>query len=158
MPFIQSLLNELTRINHKKGLENVIILRDTGKILADRILCQVREKEIPESNIIVIGDETVVKDEVFNFLRDRGNIRENAFFAGIQKPDNFDGNSHIRILDMIRLSFGLAFGSSDNIEHPFVDMKCYDERIFLFVPIAEPLDIEILKNMYEYQKQAIIAA
>jgi len=156
---IQGLFNSITAISKTKRLKNIAIVRGNGLELAGKIRDEMGETDkykVRESNIIVIGEQDILKNNDFNFLRPADkDFDEWAFFAGIKLPADFPVNSYLRILEMMTLAAGLAFGES--VSSKSVEMKQDEDnpRFFYFIPQAEPLKLEVLRKVYELQRDEV---
>jgi len=158
MPYIQELFNQLTRIYKEKGLGNIIIKRENGENLAKTLSNEIEDRKVPLSNVIILGSKSVLKADAFNDLRRPDSSGSSAFFAGIELPQDFPKNSHIRILDMIRLSMALALDKAAVSDNPFIEVRANKDGSYTFIPRAEPLDYGLLKTMYKAQLVAMMAA
>ena len=155
---IQGLLNRLSHLSRKKGLDNLIIIRSKGERLAGVLLKERDKKGIPLSNIVILGGQNVLASKAFDELRKSDKEKKGAFFAEVALPESFPEYSYIRLLDMLTISLKLAFGEPVSLDNPFMDISKLGDRVFRFIPRAEPLEFEELKKIYEGQRQAIVAA
>jgi hypothetical protein len=153
---VQSLLSEIYRLTKTDGLENIIILRGKGTSLASTIMKRAEETGTPLSNVVVLGSETTVQSDEFAGLRST-DTEQRAFLAGVN-PKNLTENSYIRVLEMLTLAVKLAFGEIDSVPDPKISASKLGPRLWIFIPEAEPFDFKELKQIYDSQLQALVAA
>ena len=153
---IQSLLSEIYRLTKADGLENIIVVRGKGAGLASTILKRAQETGTPLSNVVVLGSETTVQSDEFFELRST-DTEKKAFLAGVN-PKNLTENSYIRVLEMLTLAVKLAFGEIDSVLDPQIAASKLGPRLWIFIPEAEPFDFKELKQRYDNQFQALVAA
>ena len=153
---IQSLLSEIYRLTKTDGLENIIVLRGKGASLASTIMKRAEETGTPLSNVVVLGSETTVQSDEFAGLRST-DTEQRAFLAGVN-PKNLTENSYIRVLEMLTLAVKLAFGEIDSVPDPKISASKLGPRLWIFIPEAEPFDFKELKQIYDNQLQALVAA
>jgi hypothetical protein len=153
---IQGLLAEITRLRRKGELNNVIIISGRGETLADEISGRAAKTATPLNNVVVIGNSRDVVDGHFDGLvsDDPG---QSAFIAGVD-PGNITENSFIDVTGMIKAAVDLAFGEKDRVDTPGIRTRSLRDRIWIFMPEAEPYDLDQLKRFYESQRQALVAA
>jgi hypothetical protein len=153
---IQPLLSEIYRLSKEEGLENIIIVRGEGPVVARDILEKTHETGTALSNVIVLGSEKTIQSEEFTGLKSTDTERR-AFLAGVD-PKNLTENSYARIVEMCALAIKLAFSDMDSVSAPKIQANKIGPRIWVFIPEAEPFDFRELKRIYETQRQALIAA
>jgi hypothetical protein len=162
---INPLVREIESLGDKMrsmGLDNVVICHENGEGLAESIVKQAEDTSTDLSNVVVLASEKTVKSESFACLRSTfGNKR--AFLAAVDTsllrdaaPDDFQ-ELRIRIMDMLLLALELASGKKTPAL-PIV--KEYDEllRLVVFLPEAEPMDYDKLREIYRSQQAALVAA
>ena len=166
---LNGLLNELTRRSKKKGLDNVIIVKGNGTILASDIEAQ-RNKansegfDVPMSNIVILGDEELLKRSEFESFRSHPEPRSRAFFAGVRLPKDFSDKSYIRLLEMLTLAVEHAFGRPAHNEHITVEAFRPDgskpavPRYIILIPEATSFDYNVLNNIYNGQRKVVSSA
>ncbi|MFC1480307.1 6-phosphogluconolactonase [Candidatus Omnitrophota bacterium] len=141
---LNTFLKIVKRISRKKGFSNVIIKVANGKRLAD-VINGVRNRkgvEVPMSNIIIIGDQEVIKDKKFDCFRDSERPQERAFFTGVKKPTVFPELGDTMLLEILAGSVNRAFGKSS-------------ERYWTFELKAVSLGINKLQTKFKIQWEAI---
>jgi len=157
LPIIQDLLVQLERLNREKGLEHIVFVRENGLDLAGRISSEIGKRNTDKSHVIVLGAENVISAKAFDYLRDAPKEKDRAFFAAVRKPEGFPDNSHLRLLDMIRVSLELASGRTVDEDQTYMEVRTENERFFIFIPRVEPMDYNILEQMYKGQLKAMMS-
>ncbi len=162
---INPLIKEIESLGDKMramGLDNVIICHDKGAGLAEGVLKSADETSTGLSNVVVLASEKTVMSESFSRLRSTfGNRR--AFLAAVDTsllrdtaPNDFQ-ELRIRIIGMLSMALELATGK----KAPDLSIiREYDEtlRLVVFLPAAEPVDYDKLKDLYRTQQAALVAA
>ncbi len=156
MQGVQALVNRISRITKDKGLDNVIVVRGRGIDLAGNVIREAEKTGISLSNVIVLGEESVIRDKAFDALRST-NTEKKAFLAGVDAR-NLGEDSYISLLEMLTLAIKLAFGDIDSIDDPDMIAVKAGPRTWIFIPRARPMSFEEKKAVYEAQAQALIAA
>ncbi|MFC1549057.1 hypothetical protein ACFL5E_03765, partial [Candidatus Omnitrophota bacterium] len=110
----------------------------------------------PLSNVVVLGSETTIQSDEFNELRSTDTERK-AFLAGID-PKNLTEKSYVKVLEMFTLAIKLAFDEIDVVDAPRIQATRIGPRLWIFIPEAEPFDFKELKQIYETQRQILLAA
>ncbi|MDD4956949.1 MAG: hypothetical protein PHQ61_04800 [Candidatus Omnitrophica bacterium] len=156
---IQGLLNRLSYISRKKGMRNIVVRRRKDAASLARALGEeVDKRGTPISNMIILAGENAIEHESLNMFR--GNeVEKGAFFAGIQLPEDFGDNSYVRLVEMLEIAVNLAFGETvPEGTHPhirFIRDERSGYRKYVFIPEATPLDINILSELYDIQREEI---
>ena len=166
---IQGLLSRLSHLSRRKGLDNIIIRRRNGPRLAGVLLDEMEKTGTSLSNIVVLGSSGVLDNNAFTPLKDGEPGKDSAFFARVNLPEDYPENSYLNLIEMLSAAVRLAFadeGATGRILSEIRDV--YDGRImvrdsgdprdFEFVPIAEPFEINELIEIYNRQREFIIAA
>jgi len=156
---IQGLLNGLSHISRKKGMENIIIRRRKDASGLAKCLISERDKHgTPLSNMIILGDEDILRNKVFEPLRG-GDEQKGAFFAGVRLSEGFSERSYIRMLEMIGMAVDLAFDKRVvETDHPHVKFfpdKKTGYRMYIFIPASTPFDLITLSELYRIQRREI---
>lgn len=148
--YIPEMINKLKEEIRKRSIKNIEIIREDGKNLANVILAA-KNRNTKFSDIIVLGDETVLNDNTFNVLRPGVNPSEWAFFVGIRKPAVFTDNSNVRLFEMLAKARDLESGKTvKNTIHIRIVQK--GQRTYTFViPKAEILKYEFMIELYNLQ-------
>jgi hypothetical protein len=145
---VQVLLDKIKASLKKAGMENVIIVREEEEDLADAVLAVIREekdkhkRDVDMSNVIIAVDQRVLRSGAFAKFK-------GAFFASIAKPDDFTDTCYTRIVEILTMAIQLAFEGAVSTRDPLVDYIKQDERTYMFIPQAVPMDIGELRKMYE---------
>ncbi len=152
---MQELINELVRLTREEGLDNVIIRRGEGTELAGELKGALDETGASNSNVIILGDHDILEHEAFDCFRKGLDPEKWAFFAGVELPEDFPGNNYIRLFEMIAISINLAFGEAMLLDNPFIQIVREGRRIFKFIPKVEPMDYNLLQEIYSKQVEAM---
>lgn len=97
------------------------------------------------SRVIVLAGEETVKSNDFRHLRE--DIR--VLLAGVDNKNMTDA-SYVRLMEMLTISFRVAFGHPIDDSNTDLDL-IVDNGFILFIPKAEPLEYEDLKAVYKVQ-------
>ena len=148
------------------GLDNVEIIRGSGKDLADTLLGEAEKTRTNLRNIVVMASSDTINSASFAALRN-ADENDRPFIAGIDPAElikfysefgETTGNQlYVRLTQLLCITLELAAGK----EPPHTPMiVSYDKkmRIVIFLPKAEPLDYELLKKAYAAEKAALAAA
>lgn len=157
---VQKLLSYLYDFSRREGLDNLIIVRGKGDELKAAIHAE-RERqrdqfkrEIPLENILVIGDEDTVEDAVFDEWKSTSD-EARAFFVAIDptRLNKADGYYYLPVLEMLFASVNRAFDPTFAIESPFFECVEAGTRVVRFIPLPtiDPLDLQMLKDLYDKQ-------
>ena len=158
-PYIQGLLNKLSRLSKEKGLDNLIIKRKEGTRLASILRKEAGERGIPNSNVIILGDHNVLEAGAFDSFREGIDPEKWAFFAGVELPENFPENNYIRLLEMLTNALNLWSGKPRPADTPFMRIVQEGKRIYKFIiPEVEPMDYNLLKEIYAGQLKSMKSA
>ncbi|MFH1664931.1 MAG: hypothetical protein ABIA77_02170, partial [Candidatus Omnitrophota bacterium] len=158
IPYIQGLLNELTRLARSGGISNITIKRANGERLAGEILDETERTGTSLSNVIILGDHKVLQSRAFDPFRPGHAPENHSFFAGIELPEEFNDNSYVRLLEMLETAMALAFGEPVTLDNPYIRIIREGTRSCIFVPKAEAFDYELLKEIYDGQAAAMVSA
>jgi len=162
---LNGLLNELTKRAKKMGLDNdIVILKEKGNQLANLLIEEAGETNKRYSNVIVLGNQKILKGKAFRPLRSHENPDNWAFFAGINLPNNFTEKSYIMLLEMLELTVERAFGK--DVTRDDIDVSLFRPdgnkppvpRHIILVPKAKVLEYDTLQKIYKGQKKIITAA
>lgn len=161
---VNSLTNDLPRLLSQLGLDNVIVLREKGEELAVQVKSAADRENVAYSNVIILGDSTHVTEGMFDELTDKDPNRS-AFLVGVDsgsiKMRSQGAESHyLRILEMLTVALkSYKFPErTESFANSSLGIQKIGPKKFLFIPKAEPVDLGILKKIYECQRQAVIAA
>lgn len=170
---LNPLVNEILSIPAelaKIGLKNVETVETDGDDLAAKILARVAELrkqgyDVPLANVAALDSMAAITSAAYDSLRSIPGERR-AVLAGINPAElercyrETRGTSllpRIRILKMVRITIGVAAGKKPP-KTPLVDSYDEENRIIIFLPGAEPVDYEILQDIYRAEKDALAAA
>jgi hypothetical protein len=166
---ITALMKEIDSIGEalrSMGLDNVEIIRGNSSQLADSILSEAGKTNTKMHNVVVMASANTINSNSFSALRnaDEG---DRPFLAGIDPSEliklytefgeSVSKQLHIQLSGLLYLTLELATGK----QPPQLPMiVSYDKklRIVIFLPKAEPMDCEVLKNTYAAEKTALSAA
>jgi len=153
--YIQGIFNELSRLSREKGLDNIVVKRGKGVALAHAIKKEAKKRRnVPNSNIIILGDHKTLDKKAFDFFRKGIDPDEWAFFAKVEMPKGTD-NQYVRLLEMLTISVNLAFGKFVSLDNPHMRIIQEGKRTFRFLPDIEPYEHELLKEIYEKQLESM---
>ena len=76
----------------------------------------------------------------------------------MELPEAFPENGYIRLLEMLTISLNLAFGGTVSLENPHMDIVPDGPRVVRFIPRAEPVEYDELKEIYAAETRFITAA
>ncbi len=157
---VQGLLNKLTHLSQRRGLNNVIVERETGEDLSRLLSERAEETGTPLANMIILGDRKVLKSNAFDPLRNPAGEKTGAFFAEIVLPEDFPETGYVRLLEMLTIALDLAFGEQASLGDPYIRIVKDAERTVQFMPLpdAKPLGLDDLKKKYQYQARVVAAA
>ncbi len=164
---IQGLVNELTKLSEKKGLNNIIIVRGNAEGLASEVSSKMDElsrdtnkfMKIPLSNIVLLGKEGIFDGSAFDWLRPGDDASKWAFFAEVSRLESFPETGDVRLLRMIEIALRLAFDGDTIINDPFILVSEGETaRNFIFIPTAGKLELEVLKARYNAETEKIASA
>ncbi|MBD3379849.1 MAG: AAA family ATPase, partial [Candidatus Omnitrophica bacterium] len=150
----------------RKPFKYFRLVRGNGSDLAGKILITAKglEKEninAPLSNIVIIGEHAVINSDAFSAFKGKNNGKDGAFFAGIKKPDGFSETGYARLLEIMDIALRTAFEDIRQMSDPGVEVVADPEngiRSYIFIPYAEPMELEELKKVYDNQVKVMIAA
>jgi len=153
--FVQGVVREVEKLERPRAMN--VIRGNTGTIareLAEMVNSNlVRRKDI----VIVAGKDTLEKD-AFSAVTSGGETdTDSAFLAGVD-PKNLTGNSYIRLMEMLTMALRMASGKASLSDHTGIKIILKGSRTAILIPKAEPFDILIIRNIYDAQKKALIAA
>lgn len=162
---VQSILSEIYRLSRREGLNNIIVIRGEADELARTIFGKVAEektagREVPLTNIIVLGSEGTIASDEFKALRST-ETEDRAFLVGVDpKYIQKDEFYYIAILEMLTMAMKRAFNESVAADSPFIEVQKDGQyrRVLHFLPRAEPVDANKLKEIYDSQRSLIESA
>ncbi len=116
--------------------------------LADKIRSGVSGESY--KNVVVLASKDNI-DELSEF--------KDAFVVGVDpaKLERRD-NCYIRFFEMLEMAVRMARGQNQISEHPGIKLQQIDQRTFIFIPRAEPLNLDDLREIYKQQIEALLAA
>lgn len=128
---IQPLIQMARRYCEQHGI-TFIDTEDTDILTG---LAKTREGKDGAKVLVLAGKETILSD-AFSTLRDD----ENVFMAGVD-GENVDGESYIRLIEMLTIGLKLTLGMPAATDSPNI-LVTPDSRyrnVFVFLPRAEPI-------------------
>jgi hypothetical protein len=151
LQYIQSLLNSLSHMYQRKGMEDIVFVRrrfgnDLATAINDAVLkAQKKGYEVPTSNIVIIGESEVVHAPKFDPFREALALEDRAFFGEIVLPPDLLDNTDIKLTKIISQAMDMAFGSSNR-------------RTCQFYPQATPIEYEDLEKIYKQRQEFLKSA
>ena len=154
---------DLPRYLARLGLD-VVIKRGRGADLAEEIKKTAQKEGTAYENVIVFGEAEHVVSGMFNDLT--GEDPDNsAFLVGVDvsllaKEPRPDEANYLRVLEMMTVALKTFKDPNKTMlyQSDSLDIKSIGPKKFLFMPKAEPVDLKVLKHIYEAQRQAMVAA
>ena len=148
------------------GLDNVEIVRGSSETLASALLREADKTHTQFHNIVVMASIKTINSDSFAALRN-ANENDRPFLAGIDPTELIkvyaefgeatSKQLYIRLTQMLYMTFELAAGKEPP-QLPIIASYDKKMRIVIFLPRAEPMDYEVLKNNYAAEKVALQAA
>jgi hypothetical protein len=157
--YIQQLVQEFNRINGKGPIE---IVRTSSKDLTTQLEGKIKEAqkggkgrdEILKNVVVLASRKTVEENTLLK------QINGKAFIAGIDNSQ-LNENSYIRLLEMATMALRCAYGQKPISSHPNIGIEYVEGsnmRTVIFLPKAEPVEVEDLKEIYKLQLKLLAAA
>ncbi|GEM_PF-6781516 len=142
---VNPLITSIREFCREKGI--TFIDRDDSGLLGAINTEMDKEGKKDAKVIVLAGKDTVTSDE-FETLRSSDNI----FMAGVDNG-KLTVDSYMRLMEMMTLTLQLAFGRDIDLENPNILIKKHDRfaNVYIFIPNAEPMDYEVLKEIYRVQ-------
>jgi hypothetical protein len=147
------------------GLDNVIVIHKSKDELAPAILSEADRTHTRLSNVVVLGSNEVINSEGFAALRSTAD-EERAFLAAIDPAElekyvkahqRGSEQFNIRLVEMLTLALELAVGKEPP-QMPLISSYDKARRMVIFLPKAEPVDYEKLKDIYKAETATLVAA
>ncbi|MFH1791742.1 MAG: hypothetical protein ABH885_07175, partial [Candidatus Omnitrophota bacterium] len=98
--------------------------------------------------VIVLAGQDMVTSKEFQVLREDKDV----FLSGVDNR-HLTIDCYMRLIEMINISFNLAFDREIDMDNPKIGIKKYGE-MYIYTPVAEPMDYNILREIYRLQKFA----
>ncbi|MDP3791387.1 MAG: AAA family ATPase [Candidatus Omnitrophota bacterium] len=165
---LNPLVREIEKLEQRLsdlGLDNVIIVNKSGDELANELISSAEKTNTPLSNVVALASQSTISSKAFDNLRSTKDEKK-AFIAAIN-TDEFDkycmehpedsDRLYVRIVEMLSIALELSIGKEPP-NNPLIILYDQETRIVVFMPKAEPVDFKELKNRYDAERQAIIAA
>ena len=157
-------LESLGDIFKRMGLSNVRIIHAKSADLADDVIDEAEKTSTDLSNVIVLASETTISMPKFDNIRSSKNEKK-AFLAGVDPSELKMGSSSdtgveinvVHIIRMLSIVMELAVGR-DIPDIPMIVSYDRDSRTVIFLPKAEPLKYEQLRDFYLFKKEALKSA
>jgi uncharacterized protein YjiS (DUF1127 family) len=148
------------------GLDNLEIIRGSGDKLASAVLSEADKTHTNLRNIVVMASTMTINSNAFMPLRE-ADEDDRPFLAGIDPAElirlyaefgeSVSKQLYIRLAGLLYLTLDLAAGKEPP-QTPMIASYDRKKRIVIFLPRAEPMDYELLKNKYTAEKIALQAA
>jgi guanylate kinase len=166
---IASLMKEIQSIGEtlaSMGLNNVEIVRSDSHALANAVIKAAVRAKTDMRNVIIIASSDTIYSDSFTILRNtRGGDR--PFMAAIdpqelvrayEKLGEATGSQlHITLKDLLYITVALAAGKEPP-KTPLIVTYDKNMRFVIFMPKAEPMDYERLRDTYKAEAVALAAA
>ena len=159
-------LSSLDDTLRSMGLSNVELVIDRDQALAGTVMRQAADTSTELKNVIILASKSAIDSAAYAELRSSSDNKR-AFLAGVD-PLELDerpvGESDMRvnvaeILSMLSLSLELALGKDPRMgEDSIIDEYNEVLRRVIFMPKAFPMEYEELKEYYNAQRTALLAA
>ena len=157
--YMQDILVELGRLSKKHGLSNMKIMRRKGTRLAGALRRYAKKEGVPDSSIIIFGEQETLQAKAFDSFRDGTDPDKWAFFAGVELPEDFGEGYYIRLLEMLTKVVNIWAGGSLPEDTEFMRIVQTGKRMFSFIlPEMRPVEVKLLKDLYKAQLTALQAA
>lgn len=145
---LNPLLASLRTYCESKGIPFVI--DDDDKLLARINAEKAKDGRSGAKVVVLAGKDTVASDE-FATLR---NDEKNAFVVGVDNQE-LTTDSYIRLMEMLTLALKLSAGLEVSLDNAHITITRDNERhLYIFLPHAEPMDYEKLRQIYRVQEFA----
>ena len=166
---IAALMKEISAIGEalkSMGLNNVEIIRGSADKLASDLLREADKTHTNLHNIVVMASSNTINSDSFSALRNTDE-RDRPFLAGIDPTELIkrytefgeatNKQLYIRLTQILYMTLELAAGKEPP-QLPIIASYDKKMRIVIFLPKAEPIDYEVLKDTYTAEKTALSAA
>lgn len=147
------------------GLDNVKVICENGDALAAALLEQAQKSRTRLANVVVLGSDATISSDSFADLRST-EAEQRAFLAAID-PTELAGYSakkgaatqilNIELMKMLSIALDLAAGKEPP-QMPIIVSYDSKMRKVIFLPKAEPMDYEKVRDMHMAEKAALSAA
>lgn len=141
-----------------KAKAPVVIVRGSGKSLARELEKAVHDEGVSLKNVVVLASSETLSNDYFESIRAEDDADLNKAFLAEIDASNLSGDSYVRILEMMTMAVRLAFGQRAAGYHPDIEINYINNRTVVFIPRAEPVDYEDLKQIYRNQRKILLAA
>lgn len=121
----------------------------------DKLLARINTERVKEgktnAKVVVLAGENIAKSDEFAPLR---NDEKNAFVVGVNNQE-LTTDSYIRLMEMLTLALRLCAGIEVSLDNAHITITKDNERhLYIFLPHAEPMDYEQLRQIYRVQEFA----
>lgn len=145
---LNELITSIRSYCESKGIP--FIVDDDDKLLARINTERVKEGKT-NAKVVVLAGENIVKSDEFAPLR---NDEKNALVVGINNQE-LTTDSYIRVMEMLTLALKLSLGLEVSLDNAHITItKDNERRLYIFLPHAEPMDYEQLRQIYRVQEFA----
>ena len=150
---IQALVSEIKRLT---GLDDIIVVRERGAELAIQLEKAAKKKGVSYANIVVLGPESIVRDEAFRGLKSTSTEMK-ALLVGIDGRNLSDEN-YIMLVEILDIALKMAFEGDKLSSLAGVVVENKGPRQWLFIPEAKQEDFNEWKKVYDAQRDLTAAA
>ena len=148
------------------GLDNVEIIRGSGSELANALLSEADRTHTRLHNVVVMASVNTINSDSFARLKN-ADESDRPFLAGIDPAELIkfyekfgeatSKQLYIRLASLLYMTLELAAGKEPP-QLPIIISYDKKMRMVIFLPKAELVDYEVLKNTYAAEKTALSAA
>ncbi|MBU1967558.1 MAG: hypothetical protein ABIA77_00895 [Candidatus Omnitrophota bacterium] len=146
---IRKLVQELDALGEEGPIK---VVRAPADTLAVRLKETLEDEGIPLKNVVVIaGRDTLMRGEFDSIRARHDGDTDRAFCVGVN-PSQLTGDSYIRLMEMLTMAVRMSFGKKPLSDHPKIEVNPVNDRLYIFIPQADPVDLEIIKILYDAQQ------
>ena len=154
-PLIQKLVQEVGKLTDAGTVE---VVRGSPDELAAKLNAVIERDNVPLKNVIVLGSMLTIARSEFEAIRATSETDTNkAFMVGVDTQE-LTGDSYVRLLEMITMAVRMAFDQKPISDHPAIEVITMNPRLVVFIPRAEPMDLDAIKRIYDSQAKILSAA
>ncbi|MFH1412267.1 MAG: hypothetical protein ABIG55_06425, partial [Candidatus Omnitrophota bacterium] len=140
---LNPLISDVRRFCADKGIP--FITKEDKDLISAINEARVRDKD---AKIVVLAGKDIIEDKEFKDIVNDDKI----FFAGVDNS-RLTTDSYMRLMEMMTLTLKLAFNKPVDLDNPniLIEKSKKFTNVYVFVPDAEPMDYERLKEIYRAQ-------
>ncbi len=164
-PLIRA-IEDIGRSLRDMGINNVSILHESADALAGAMLKEAEATVTSMKNMVAMASTDTINSEGFKVFRDADD-NNRPFLAGINATELVKAYAefgettgkqlYIRLTEMLYIALELASGK-DIPQLPAITFYDKQKRIVIFLPKAEPLEYELLREKYNADLGVLRAA